>query len=121
MRGVVLNPPAGGWECATCGHQEARRPGDRVPPPGYSSSKLHPCPRQHGLSVPLVWVTTNFGIRRGSIRAVAVEREDYVGSERGVTRDDTGRAVAAVRTERADGSNDTSVFAPTAWAGKVHR
>jgi hypothetical protein len=116
-RAVTLRPE-GGFECPSCGVQQAWQPGDRVPPPGHSTTKLHSCPSQRGLSVPLVWVTSNFGLRRGQIRSVAVEREDYVGAERGVAHDDRGRAVSAVRVERADGSNDTAVFAPTAYANR---
>lgn len=116
-RAVLLTPPKGGWECPSCGHQEASRPGERVPGPGHSTTKVHACPRLGGLGVPLVWVTVNAGMRRGMVRHVAVERDDYVGAERGMVRDDRGRVISAVRTERADGSNDVRVHAPTA----VHR
>jgi hypothetical protein len=40
-------------------------------------------------------------------RQVLVEREDYIGTS------NAGR-VMAVRTEHADGSNDCTVYAPTA-------
>ena len=120
-RGGAVLEVAGGWECPSCGHQDAHRPGERVPAPGMSTSRLHPCPVQRGLNVPLVWVTTNAGLRRGLIRHVAVERGDYIGSERGITHDNRGRAVMAVRTERGDGSNDVSVNAPTAWASRRRR
>lgn len=52
--------------------------------------------------------------KKHSARHVAVGREDYEGDEKGVTHDGDGRAVMAVRTERADGSYDTHVFAPAA-------
>ena len=55
------------------------------------------------------------------VRHMPVERADYIGRERGVRHDNRGRAVMAVRTERADGSNDTAVFAPTAYATRDNR
>jgi len=51
------------------------------------------------------------------VKVTAVEREDYVGNEQ-VQLDPTGRPVMAVITEREDGSNDVSVYAPTA-SGKA--
>ena len=75
---------------------------------------MHPCARMAGLQVPLVQVTHNRGIRAGDVRHVAVERQDWIGQDVGVRRDSDGRAVMAVVTERADGSNDCHVFAPIA-------
>jgi len=42
----------------------------------------------------------------------AVEREDYVGQEI-VQYDGNGRPIMSVITDRADGSNDVTVLAPT--------
>jgi hypothetical protein len=67
-----------------------------------------------GLEVPLVQVLHNGGIRPGDVRHVAVERGDMVGQEKGVLLDAQGRAIQAIVTERADGSNDCHVFAPVA-------
>jgi len=53
------------------------------------------------------------GLGRYAARHELVERGDYVGDETGVAFLD-GRPVMAVRTDRADGSNDATVFAPTA-------
>jgi hypothetical protein len=58
-----------------------------------------------GLAIPLVEVISPS--MRPDARHVMVEREDYAGS-----REVSG--LAAVRTERADGSNDVTVFAPVA-------
>jgi hypothetical protein len=49
-------------------------------------------------------------------RITYAEREDYVGREL-VQKDQTGRPVMSIRTERPDGSNDTVVLAPTVNAG----
>jgi hypothetical protein len=49
-------------------------------------------------------------------RVLAVEREDYVGGEL-VAYDDNRRPIAAVVTERPDGSNDVMVNAPAARGG----
>lgn len=95
------------YECPSCGFQHtSTTPGRQTP--------THVCPRQRGLSVPLVAVLNGDSLPSGSARHVAVERQDFIGNERGVTHDDTGRAVMAVRTERADGSNDCRIFAPIA-------
>lgn len=66
----------------------------------------HACPRLGGLTVPLAVVGQ-------AVRHVVVEREDYVGGSQGVAMLD-GAAVSAVRVERPDGSNDVTIFAPTA-------
>ena len=44
------------------------------------------------------------------------EREDYVGNERVQLDPELHRPVMSIVTTRADGSNDTMVFAPTATA-----
>lgn len=96
------------WECPSCGRQVITH----EPRP---HSELHACPAQHGLVVPFVEVQGT-GLARNTVRHVPVEREDYIGSEKGVRFDDEGRPVMAVRTERADGSNDCHVFATAATA-----
>jgi hypothetical protein len=96
------------WQCPSCGAQQVTT--DHRP-----HTPMHDCPSQHGLSVPYVEVHGS-ELAKHSTRHVLVEREDLIGDETGVTLDDTGRAVMAVRTERADGSNDVAVYAPTAIA-----
>jgi len=103
----VLKPPTLFWECATCHTQETSGP--RVTPP------MHPCPTLGGFSVPLTPVANNHGLQAGTVRHVLVVREDAVRQERGL-RFHGGAPIMAVRTERADGSNDCAVFAPTAAA-----
>lgn len=87
------------WRCPNCGLEEA------APPPGLNSTRMHPCPRLRGLVAPLLPA----GV---SAKVVAVEREDYVGSEAVQLDPERGRPVMSVVTTRDDGQ-DTIVFAPT--------
>jgi hypothetical protein len=74
--------------------------------PGTTPNRFHTCAALGGLTAPLV--------PQGSVARVrAVVREDYVGSEV-VQYDGEGRPIAAIVTERPDGSNDVAVMAPTA-------
>lgn len=107
-RAVPLNTERW-WECPSCGHQARTTRAGIITP-------MHRCAAVAGLEVPLVQVLHNGGIRRGEVRHVAVERGDMIGQERGVLVDGKGRAIQAVVTERADGSNDCHVFAPVATA-----
>jgi hypothetical protein len=66
-------------------------------------TSMHTCAGLHGLTAPLIPVGTK-------AKLTAVEREDYIGNDT-VTRDDNGRPVMAVITERNDGQ-DATVFAP---------
>ncbi len=69
-------------------------------------TRFHACKGLKGITAPMV--------RAGSrVKVTAVEREDYIGNEQ-VQLSPEGRPVMAVVTEREDGSNDTTVFAPTA-------
>lgn len=96
---AVILDPSKLWGCPSCGAvHRTTEPRPHIP--------THPCPALNGLSVPYV----EQGVHA---RHVAVDREDYVGDEL-VQTDNLGRPVAAVRTERYDGSNDTHVYAPTA-------
>ena len=97
------------WECPTCHFQHKTIRGGIITP-------MHRCPQMGGLEVPLVQVLHNGGIRPGDVHHRLVERQDYVGDERGVLYDAKGRAITAVHTERRDGSHDTHVFAPHAYA-----
>jgi len=96
-----LNPPVRHWYCPNCGATDQTR---QVRP----HTRYHTCPRLHGLSAPMVPAGSK-------ARVYAREREDYVGQER-VFLDARGRPIMSIVTERADGSNDAMVFAPTATA-----
>jgi len=84
------------WECPKCPAQ-ARTVDEKVP--------MHVCPAL-GLLVPLLVVG-------GGSNLLVVERGDYVGKE-DVQLDVNGRPVMAVVTRHSDGSEDRTVYAPTA-------
>lgn len=91
------------WECPNCTVTERTRP---LP---ANSSRMHDCAGLHGLTAPLVLAGTD-------CKVTAVERGDYLNGETQRTGDD-GRPYMAVRTDRADGSNDLVVFPGVAVAG----
>lgn len=85
------------WDCARCNIRDTTPP--TVP------NRFHSCSGLGGLNAPL---------RRSGERVTVNLREDYVGDE-DVAYDGDGRPVMSVSTERADGSNDLGVYAPTAY------
>jgi hypothetical protein len=89
--------------CPNCGLSERVSP---PMPPG--SSKFHNCPRLHMLSAPLVPVEMDCKVE-------AVEREDYLGDEI-QNKGEDGKPYQAIKTTRADGSNDLAVNAGLAHA-----
>lgn len=91
------------WECPNCHLAERTR---ALPP---NSSRFHSCPKLHGLTAPLVRAGTD-------CKVTAVERGDYLGDEEQRMGTD-GRPYMAVRTDRADGSNDLVVFPGVAAFG----
>jgi hypothetical protein len=107
MGAVVLEPPEKVWECPSCGFRDRTRE-------ARPHTRMHACRAMAGLTAPMVEVRSISGeLDHRKVRLVRVEREDYVG--RAVVRTDgEGRPAMAVRTERADGSNDAHVFADTA-------
>jgi hypothetical protein len=92
------------WECPRCHLTDRTRP----LPPG-TAARMHDCPALHGLTAPLVPAGTDCTL-------VAVERGDYLNGAQQRTGDD-GRPYMAIRTERADGSNDLVVFPEVAVFG----
>lgn len=103
----LITPPQRWWECPSCHQQHATHEARPHTP-------LHPCPAHRGVMVPFVPVANNHGIRPGTVRHVVVGRGDYVNGEHGLRTDADGRPVMAVVTERADGSNDCTIFAAAA-------
>jgi len=91
------------YVCPNCGLSERVKP--PLPP---NAARMHPCPRLHGLTAPLV-------LAGSDCKVFAVERGDYLNGAIQRTGDD-GRPYMAVVTERADGSNDAAVFAECAVA-----
>lgn len=70
-------------------------------------NRYHNCSGLAGLYAPMIPAGTD-------ARVSARVREDYVGRE-DVQYDDEGRPIMGVTIERADGSSDVVVFAPTAY------
>jgi hypothetical protein len=96
---LPLLRPEQHWVCPNCDQTAVTHI-----PPGTPASQFHIC--QRGLSLPM--------IPEGMDAKVQVlEREDWVNGEL-VQTDDDGRPVMSAVTTRADGSNDTAVYAPSA-------
>jgi hypothetical protein len=96
---TLLVEPITNWWCPECKHTDQTRQAG-------PHTRMHVCPRLHGLTTPMVRAGTR-------ARITAREREDYVNGEL-VQVDDRGRPVMSIVTERPDGSNDTRVLAPAA-------
>lgn len=94
----ILNPERR-WVCPNCKTTSVTRE-------ARPHTQYHTCPGLRGLSAPMIPAGTRAEV-------VAIDREDYVGTEK-VQTDANGRPVMAIVTRRADGSNDTAVLAPTA-------
>lgn len=97
---LLLEPTVRWWKCPSCGTADQTQRSD-------AHTQFHNCPALGGMGVPFVEVTSPDADPNG--RHVIVEREDYVG-------DSGADRIASVRTERGDGSNDCTVFAPVAHA-----
>lgn len=112
---VPVLDPTRWWECPTC-HTSTTT---REPRP---HTEMHHCRSLGGLATPLVDVTNTrtHTLQAGTARHHLVERGDYTNGDRGLRTDHQGRIIMAVRTERADGSNDVHVYAPTA-VGTLNR
>jgi hypothetical protein len=104
----ILDAPERHWQCPTCEQTHVTREA-RVHTP------MHNCRRLNGIVAPFVEVTHGQELVRNSVRHRVLEWQDYVGNEI-AQFDATGRAVSALLTERADGSNDCMAFAATAQA-----
>ena len=102
---IILQPEFH-WECPACGRQyvtHEMRP----------HTPLHPCGKHAGLATPYAPVQGKAeGLKKHSVRIVINEREDWIGAED--VQYHQGRPIMNMVTERADGSNDIRVYAPTA-------
>jgi len=102
---IILNPSFN-WECPSCGEQHVTHEAKPHTP-------LHPCKRQAGLSVPYAPVAPGLEkLKKHSVRHVINEREDWIGDE--MVQYHEGRPIMNLVTDRADGTNDIRVYAPTA-------
>lgn len=98
---MIVPAPFHDWYCPNCGATD--RTQEYRP-----HSRFHVCPMLRGLTAPM--------LPKGmDAKVEAREREDYVGAEDVYLAPD-GRPVMSIVTTRADGTNDTMVFAPTAHA-----
>lgn len=100
-RPVLLDPVPTDWHCPACGRTDRTR--ERLP-----HTRYHACVALGGMLAPLL----EAGVRA---KTVAVERDDYIGTDQ-VQLNDQGRPVMAVVTTRDDGAEDRLVFAPCATA-----
>jgi hypothetical protein len=96
MSGVLLGTPVRWWKCPSCDVVDRTERND-------VHTQFHPCRALNGANIPLIEVGSPDDKPNG--RQVVVAREDYVGAN---------SPVASIRTERGDGSNDCTVFAPMA-------
>lgn len=85
------------WECPNCSKTDVT---------GQVPNRYHACAGLNGVMAPMV-------PEGQKVKVIAVERQDYIGSEQ-VQLAPNGRPVMSVVTERPDGSNDVMVFAPSA-------
>lgn len=104
MSAHLLTVPEKRWACPSCGKLA-------VTHEAQPHTEFHHCPAL-GILAPMVEIHGN-ELDPMSARHRLVDREDYVGDEMCRT-DDHGRPWMAIATDRADGSNDLAVFAPTA-------
>ncbi len=96
MTALLLNPVVRWWRCPSCNVTDRTERSD-------AHTQFHSCIALGGVTIPLVEVADPDARPDG--RQLVVEREDYAGH---------ASPIAAIRTERGDGSNDCTVFVPTA-------
>lgn len=101
MGSVKLQPVERWWHCPSCALVDRTERAD-------VHTQMHACPALGGIVIPLCRVSGPDA--NPDARHVLVLREDYVGRS-------GASPVAAIRTERADGSNDCTVLAPAAQSG----
>lgn len=94
MEALILDAPVRYWKCPSC------RLTDRTQRPDVHT-QFHECPALAGASIPLAEVSDPDD--KPDAHHVVVQRND-------------GPEVASILTERGDGSNDCTVFAPAATA-----
>jgi hypothetical protein len=99
---LTIITPIRRWMCPNCKQTAITREAE-------PHTRFHACAGLKGITAPFV----EEGVK---VQVTAMEREDYIGSEKAQT-DDSGRPIMAVRTDYADGRNDTAVLAPTATGG----
>lgn len=99
MNTPILDVPVRWWHCPSCELVDRTQRAD-------IHTQMHQCPALGGVCIPLIEVP-DYDTRANG-RQVLVEREDDIGDNL------WAGPISSVRTERGDGSNDVTVFAPTA-------
>ena len=94
MPAYLLEPPIRVWKCPSCGVTDRTQRAD-------VHTQFHNCPAIGGACIPLVEVH---------------DVDDKPNGRQLIVPSEVGPGMASVRTERGDGSNDTTVFAQPAVA-----
>jgi len=97
----LLQPPLTTFHCPNCTQTAAKRY-----PPGVVATEYHACRGLKGLNAPMVPDGMDAKVE-------AVPWQDMLHGER-PQRDGEGRATSAIKTTRADGSNDIVALPATA-------
>jgi hypothetical protein len=97
----LLTPPEQHWICPNCPQTAVTRY-----PPGMVATEYHACRGLKGLNAPMV-------PDGADAKVEAVEWGDMLHGEL-AHRDGDGRPTSAIKTTRADGSNDIVALAPSA-------
>ena len=92
MSEVLLNAPVRFWKCPSCLMSDRTQRAD-------VHTQFHNCPALNGMNIPLVEVH---------------DVDDDPHARQLVVQHEDGPEIASIRTERADGSNDVTVFAQPA-------
>lgn len=95
---ALLEPPVRKWACPSCTTVDLTKRPD-------AHTQMHHCEGLHGFIAPLVEVQ-EFDSKVDA-RHLLLDREDYIG-------DSGADPIASCRTDHGDGSNDCTVYAPTA-------
>ena len=101
MNVPVLTPTEQRWTCPNCTQTAVTRY-----PPGTVAAEYHACRGLKGLNAPMVPDGMDAKVE-------AVPWQDMLHGER-PQRDGEGRATSAIKTTRADGSNDIVALPATA-------
>ena len=92
---LIIDAPVRWWKCPSCDKT------DRTQRAGRCTLNFHECAALGGAAIPLAEVPT---------------LDDKPRARQVIVPSEHGHEAASVRTERLDGSNDVTVFPPTAVA-----
>lgn len=106
MKNIPILDPTRKWECPSCGRLHMTKDQRVITP-------MHSCPKLNGIMTPYVEIKHGHELKKNTYVHRVIEREDYVGKEKGIMTDRNGKAIMAIHTERESG-HDTTVFPGTA-------